>query len=81
MAWQATLTNATLNGTGELMTLFVHITDGINSTDVELTYQIADPAVNVQRIRNDISHFANGLGKWPYVQSKIGQVIATGGAG
>jgi len=79
MAWTATLTNATLNG--ELMTLFVHIDDGINTSDIELSYQMADPAINIQRIRNDIGHFAQALGKWPYVQARIGQVIATGGNG
>jgi hypothetical protein len=76
MAWTATLVNATQDGTN--VTLDISISDGSESIDVSLTYSMVDPRVNLERIRTDIEHYAKGFGKWPYIQSKIGEVIHSG---
>jgi hypothetical protein len=76
MAWTATLTGATQNGMDAI--LDVRIVDGAETLDIVLTYSLVDPHVTPERIKSDITHYAKSIGKWPYIQSKIGQVIATG---
>lgn len=77
MAWTATLTNATQDGTN--VTLTITITDGTDTMVLDLVYSLVEPTVNIERVRSDIAHYAKGLGKWEKIQPFIGQVIHSGG--